>query len=151
MTRNQIDRVFDYDMLMKDAANVTASAPAEVDSAAKIINLGGASRIDGAVIVDITVLEVASNDELYDIIVQGSASSTFASGIQNLGCLTVGALGAHTTRGDLAALDVIGHYEIAFTNEQNGTSYQYLRLYTIVTGTIDTTGINYIAHLAKKA
>ena len=149
MTRNQVDRVFDYDMLMKDAGLVAADAAALVDGVAKVIDLGGASRIDGAVIIDITVMDVASTDELYDIIVQGSASSTFASGVHNLSSLTVGAEAAHATRGDDADLDLIGHYELPFTNEVNGTSYQYLRLWTVVTGA--STGINYIAHLAKKA
>ena len=149
MTRNQVDRAFDYEMLMKDAGLVAADAAALVAAAAKVINLGGASRIDGAVIIDVTVMDVGNDDELYDIIVQGSASSTFATGINNLASLTIGSAGGHTTRGSDASLDLIGHYELPFTNEQNGTSYQYLRLWTVVTGT--STGINYIAHLAKKA
>ena len=149
MTRNRIDHTFDYAMLMSDGVLCAASAPAEVGSAAKIIDLGAAVRIDGTVVVDITVMDVGDDDELDDIIVQGSASATFASGIQNLAQLSVGSAGGHTTRGDGAALDVIGHYEIAFTNEQNGTAYRYLRLYNIITGT--NTGITYTAHLAKKA
>ncbi len=150
MTRNQIDRTFDLAMILKDAGLVAADAAAQVSSSNKIIDLGAAIRIDGAVIVDISALEVGNDDELYDIIIQGSSSSSFGSAIQNLGQFSVGSAGGHTTRGDGAALDVVGHYEIPFTNEQNGTAYQYLRLFTIVTGTI-ATGINYKAHLAKKA
>jgi len=149
MTRNMKDATFDYAMLMSDGVLCAASAPAEVGAAAKIINLGAAVRIDGRVMVDITVMDVGDNDELDDIVVQGSSSSTFGAAIQNLGQLSVGSAGGHTTRGDGAALDVVGHYEIAFTNEQNGTSYRYLRLYNIITGT--NTGITYVAHCALKA
>ena len=149
MTRNQIDRAFDYDMLMRDAGLAAADEWAEVDGVDKVIDLGGASRIDGVVIIDISAIEVDTTDELYDIIIQGSASSTFASGIQNLGCLQLGAGAAHVTYGSGAATDTVGHYELPFTNEQNGTSYQYLRLFTIVVAA--TVGINYTAHLAKKS
>jgi hypothetical protein len=152
MTRNRIDHAFDYALLFKDAGLVAASAAAEVASAAKIVDLGAAVRVDATMIVDVSVLEVDSNDELYDIVVQGSSSSTFGSAIQNLGQLSIGAAGAHTTRGDGAALDTTGHYEIAFTNEQNGTSYRYLRVFTVVAGTIaGGGGINYTAHAALKA
>lgn len=150
MARNQVDRTFDYEMQFKDAGLVGASAAAQVDSSDQILDLGSAQRVDAAAIVDVTALEVADDDELYDLIVQASASSTFASGIQNLAQLSLGSAGGHTTRGDGAALDTIGHYEIPFTNEQNGVRYRYLRMFTIVAGTI-TNGINYIAHMGTKA
>jgi len=149
MTRNQVDRTFDYAMILKDAGAVAASAAATVAGVAKVIDFGGANRVDGAVIVDVSAMDVGNDDELYDIIVQGSASSVFAATWVNLASLTIGAAGGHATREDGAALDVIGHYEIPFTNEFNGTSYQYLRLFTVTAGT--TESINYIAHAALKA
>lgn len=150
MTRNRIDQTFDYALQLKDAGLVAASAAAQVGGVDKILDLGAAVRVDGRMIVDISALEVGSDNELYDIIIQGSSSATFASAIQNLGQLSVGSAGGHTTRGDGAALDTTGHYEVAFTNEQNGTAYRYLRAFTVVAGTI-ATGINYTAFVATDA
>jgi len=150
MTRNRIDHAFDYAMLMKDAGLVGADAAAQVAGVDKIIDFGAAVRMDGTIVLDVSVLEVASNDELYDIILQVSSSSTFASAIHNAAALTIGSAGGHTTRGDGASLDVVGHFELPFTNEINGTSYRYARLFTVVTGTIDSGGINYTGHAALK-
>jgi len=42
----------------------------------------------------------------------------------------------------------IGRYIVPFRTERNGTTYQYVRLYTDVTGSI-ATGINFSAYLGK--
>ena len=152
MTRNRVDHTFDYATIMKDAGLVGADAAAQVGGVDKIIDFGGADvRVDGTIAIDITVMEVATTDELYDIILQVSSSATFASAVLNAAALTVGALEAHATRGDGASLDLIGHYELPFTNERNGTAYRYARIFTVVTGTIDSGGINYTAQMVKKA
>lgn len=130
---------FNYDvaLLMKDAGLVAASAAAQVSSSNKILDLG-AARVDARVIVDITVIEVATGDEKYEIEVQVSNSSSFASGIFVAGCLKTG---DSTVNGE-SADTAVGRREIAFTNEINGTTYRYARLYTRVAGTV-ATGINY--------
>src|SRR4051812_27181799 len=89
IARQQKDFSFDYALRLKDAGLVAASAAAQVDGTNKILDVG-ASRIDARVIIDISACEVASGDEKYVIIVQGSTSSTFASGIVNLGALPLG-------------------------------------------------------------
>lgn len=134
---------FDAEMEFKDAGLVAASAAATVDAAAKIVDVGTA-RFDGTMIVDVSAIEIASNDEEYDILVQGSSSATFASDIQNLAQLN---LGATEVRQGGAIDSTTGRYEVMFTNEVADITYRYLRVYTVVAGTI-ATGINYTAWCA---
>ena len=136
-------RTFDALLQLKDAGLVAASAAAQVSSADKIINVG-TGRFNGIVEVDVSAIEIASNDERYDIIVQGSTSATFASVIEDLAQIQLGALEA--TDGDQDSL--VGRYQIPFCNEFNNVYYPYVRLYTKVAGTI-ATGINYTAYIAK--
>ena len=140
MARQQMDRTFDYALRLKDAGLVQADAAAQVGGADKILTLGD-SRADGTVVVDITAIEVASNDEAYAIICQFSDSATFASGIVNGTCLFVGTLEVVKSSADTA----VGRYELPFTNELNGTVYTYMRLYTECQGQV-ATGINYSAN-----
>lgn len=134
--------VFDSALEMKDAGLVAADAAAQVDSAAKIVDLGE-SRMDGTLIVDVTAIEIASNDERYDICFQVSDSASFASGIVEVAVLS---LGAHEVlSGDTDS--TTGRYELKVHNEVNGTIYRYARVYTDVTGTI-ATGINFSAYLS---
>jgi len=135
---------FDADMLMKDAGLVAATAAATVSGAAKVKNVG-AARLDAVLVVDVSAVEIASNDEEYDIIVQGSNDSAFASGVENLGQLN---LGATEVRQGGAQDSTTGRYELLFTNYQDDTVYQYLRVYIVVAGTI-ATGINFKAFIAK--
>lgn len=148
LQRNRKDATFDYNLRMKDAGLVAASAAATVGgSAATAIKDMGLARFDGRVIVDITACEVASGDEKYVIIVQGSSSATFATDVWNLGALIVGDSSVSLETVDTAATR---HQELAFTNEVNGTCFRYVRLYTQVVGAI-ATGINYTANLVKVA
>lgn len=136
---------FDSLFEAKDAGLVAADAAATVDSAAKIIDLGE-GLFEGDLVVDITAIEIDSNNERYDIGIQLSDSATFASGIVQGPILAVGALetliGADTD-------STTGRYVLPFRNEVNGTWYRYARVYTNVTGTL-ATGINYSAFIAKR-
>ena len=139
-------RVFNFDaeLELKDAGLVAASAAAQADDAAKIIDLG-VGRFEGIVVFDLTAVEIASNDELYTALVQGSSSATFASDVQNLAQLD---FGATEVRLGSAIDSLAGRYELAFTNEQKDLQYRYLRLWTVVAGSI-ATGINYTAFVSR--
>lgn len=147
-------RSYTYDVaqLMKDAGAITASAAAQVSAAAKVLDTqaGAASTVaalyEGILVIDVSAIDISSTDEAYDIIVQGSDSSSFASGIENLAQLNLGATAA---RDGGAANSTIGRYELKFLNEQNGVAYRYLRVYTKVAGT--TPSINYTALIAHDA
>ena len=129
--------------LLKDAGLVAADAAGTVSAAAKIADLG-AGKVEGHLIIDVTAIEIDDNDEVYKISLQGSSSSTFASTIEDLVIIELGA--NEVLGGDQDS--AIGRYKVPFTNERNGTVYQYVRVYCDVTGTI-TTGINYTARLEK--
>lgn len=143
MSRNSFS--FDKDLLLKDAGLVAADAAATVASAAKIVDFG-AARVSGVVVVYVSAIEIASNDEAYRIIVQGSNTSDFSGAKENLAELT---LGATEVRPGGAQDSTVGRYEIPFSNVQVDTVYQYVRLYTDVAGTI-ATGINYTAHASVR-
>jgi len=159
MTRNRKDRTFDAATELKDAGLIAASAATQVGGSDVILDLeeGGGlfdtpsgsdgSRFDGSIIIDVTEIEIATGDEVFDILAQVSSSPTFASDVKNVAGLNLAA----TAVADGGADDgEVGHYELGFTNEQNGVARRYMRLFTVVAGTI-ATGIDYVAHLAKKA
>jgi hypothetical protein len=138
-------RAYNYDkeMLLKDAGLIAASAAAQVASAAKVLDLGQA-RFEGVAIIDVTAIEIASNDEEYDIIIQGSSVSNFASNVQNLAQLN---LGATEVRQGGAIDSLTGRYELPFVNEQADVTYRYIRAYVVVDGAV-ATGINFTAWVA---
>lgn len=131
---------FDKLLQLKDAGAITASAAAQVGGSNQILDMGPA-RFDAVVRLNLTAITVGA-DNAYDVIVQGSNSASFASGIENLASLN---LGNTAVRDGGAQTSVVGIYELPVTNEQADTVYRYLRLYTKVAGT--TPSINYDAFL----
>ena len=73
----------DTSLILKDAGLVDESAAGTVDGSAKIVNLG-AGLVEGKMVIDVTALEIASNDEAYRIVLQGSSKSDFADTIEDL-------------------------------------------------------------------
>lgn len=138
-----LTKTYDTALLLKDAGVVAASAAAQVAGADKILDVGDA-EVHGELQIDITAIEVASNDERYAVILQGSDSATFASGIENLAERNFGAVEVVGGSAD----SLVGRYRVPFTTNASGTLYRYLRIYTFIAGTI-ATGINYTAHLHK--
>ena len=138
----QFANVYDNKLLLKAAGLIAASA-----AVATIIDLGAGGRVDGTVIVDTTAVEIDTGNEMYTILVQVSDTADFTTGspkIKNVSALRIGH--SSVTLND-ASEGAIGRYELPFTNEFNGVAYRYLRLYTLVVGTI-ATGINYKAYAA---
>lgn len=144
MATNNHGYNFDAALELKDSSSVTSSAAAQVDSADKILNLGD-SYVEGAVVIDVTTIEVATGNELYQIGWQLSDSATFASGIFEAATLCLG--DSSVIGGDTDS--AVGRYILRVSNEHKGTIYTYARLYHTISGTIDTTGITYSAYLTK--
>lgn len=132
---------FTYDdaLNLKDAADITASANGSI-----IVDLGDGC-FDGFMVVDVNALEVASTDEIYDVCLEGSNVAAMDSGSV---CLARIRMGNATDPAD--ADTAVGRFAVPCRNEQNGSLYRYVRLRTVVAGTIDTTGINLNAFLAKR-
>ena len=137
---------FDANLEFKDAGLVAASAAAQVDSAAKYVDVG-TGLFKGCMIIDVSALEIASNDEIYDIVIQGSNTTAFtATGIVELAQLNLSA--SEVKRTDCDKDDSTGRYKLYFDNENDGTYYRYLRIYTVVSGSV-ATGINYTAYAVQ--
>mgnify|MGYP001617837773 CR=1 FL=1 len=143
MTTSKRPAILDTALIMKDDGLIAASAAATVASVATILDVGNGFT-KGTVVVEVTAIEVATGDEIYSIEVQGSNSSSFASGIVILSQLRVG----DSTVSFESADSTVGTYRIPVENEKLGTHYRYMRIYTRVAGTV-ATGINYNAFLTK--
>ena len=135
--------MIDVEHILKDAGLVAADAAGQVDGEDVIVNLG-AGLVTGNLVVDVTAIEIASNDEKYAIKLQGSSESDFADTIEDLAIIELGA--AEVLGGDLDS--DTGRYIVPFRTERNGVIYPYARLYTDVSGAI-ATGINFSAYLGK--
>jgi hypothetical protein len=130
---------FTYDnALLLKAAGLVASTTTE----STILDLG-AGLVDGYLVLDVSAVEVASNDEIYLVCLEGSNVAAMSSGSVTLAQIE---LGNATAPAD--ADTGTGRFVVPFRNEQNGTLYRYVRIYTEVAGTI-ATGINFVAFIAK--
>jgi hypothetical protein len=141
---------FDKRLEVKDAGLIAADAAWQVGGVDKILDIGSA-RFEGQCVMDITALEIASGDERYDLLIQGSNSATFASDIVILAALPVGdgsTIGTAYAGSGVDVDDAPGRYVLPFSNERNNIYYRYLRGFTVVTGAI-ATGINFSAFVAK--
>lgn len=132
--------MFQYDdaLSLKDAGLV-ASTTTETT----ILDLGS-GIVDGFLVLDVSAVEVADGNEIYLVCLEGSNVAAMTSGSV---CLAQIEMGNATAPAD--ADTTTGRYVVPFRNEQNGTIYRYVRLYTEVAGTV-ATGINYLAFIAKR-
>jgi len=138
---------YDHDLLLKAAGLVASTANGTL-----VLDVG-TGLVDGFVVVDVTALEVATGDESYHIIVQGSPDAAFgtAGNVRMLGGIVVGAAAATLpTAVGVGASSTPGRYVIPVRNEVNGVTCRYMRVRTVIAGTI-ATGINYTAFLAKRS
>lgn len=119
--------------LQDDAAAITSSGNGTVAAAAKIADIGGAVALMEAV-VDVNSLDVSSGDELYNVLIQGSTSATFASGIVTLGSLV---LGDSSVTGESADSSIAAtkRFSVPFWNVKYGVVFQYVRVRFVLAGT----------------
>jgi hypothetical protein len=129
---------YDDALSLKDAGLVAESAAGSV-----ILDLG-AGFVEGDVVIDVSAIEVANGDEKYTVHLEGSNVAAMTSGSVTLANLP---LGNATAPADAAT--GAGRFVLPFRNEQNGTLYRYVRIYTTVAGSI-ASGINFSAFIAKK-
>lgn len=140
--RNSRDFTFDYNLLLKDAGLVAATANAQVAGSDRFVDLG-TGRVDGRIIIDFAAVETDTGDEKYEILARVSSSPTHITDVWVAGEIRVG---HSSTSLETVTTTATGRRELAFTNEINGVCYQWLNLKTIVAGTI-ATGVNYKASL----
>ena len=130
------DYTYDDDMQLQDSVLVAASVVGKVATVATVLDLGP-GRVDAVAVIDVTTIEIASNDEVYTILVEGASEVAMDTTLVPLAELQLGALEVLGPGSSRYLVDsVIGRYELKFTNERGGVTYPYIRLYTIVAGTI---------------
>ena len=137
---NDYSRFTYDDALELKAAGLVGSTTTE----STILDLGS-GLVDGHIVLDVSAVEVASTDEIYNIVLEGSNVAAMGSGSVSLAGIE---MGNATAPAD--ADTATGRFAVPFRNEQNGTIYRYVRIYTEVAGTIDSGGINYAAFIAKR-
>lgn len=128
------DMAYDADLILKDSYAVDSGGGAStVASAARQLDLG-AGVVQGRTIIDVTAIKVSGNDELYTFRMEFSNTSGFGSGVVVGPAYIAGAL--EVTGG--SADSAIGRYEFGWTNQVNGTTYRYARLFCLSFGTAET-------------
>lgn len=154
------------DFVADGVAAMTVSGVAQYGGADGLWDTGGnqgvtpvqQARAEAALVIYLQNIDVASGDELYTLIVQGSNDPAFGEdNVQNLAAMDFGAensrLGAGTTLttatppGQAAGAGVTTYplnsmYELFFTTEQNNVKYQYVRVYVQISGTSPTITFN---------
>ena len=131
---------FQYDdaTALKDAGLIDATT-----TGSTILDIGK-GMVDNVLVLDVSAVEVATGDEKYTTHLEGSNVADMSSGSVTLANIP---MGNATAPADAAT--GVGRFVVPFRNEQNGTIYRYVRLYTLVAGTV-ATGINFTAFLAKR-
>jgi hypothetical protein len=148
--KHRASYTYDADLEMKDAGLIAADAAWGVGGTARVLDVG-TGRFCGKCVLDVSAMEIASGDERYTFIIQGSSSPTFASDIVILAALPVGdgsTIGTAFGGSGVDVDDLAGRYVLPFTNERNNTYYRYIRGWTDVAGSI-ASGINFTAFVAK--
>jgi len=133
----------DSGLTIKAAGLVGASA------AGSVIATFGEGFVEGNIVIDVSALEIASDNEIYDIILQLSPDAAFGTAANIREKIALNLSASEEKRSDCDADDIIGRYIVPFNNLHAGTIYPYGRIYTVVAGTIDSGGINYSARLCK--
>lgn len=140
--------VLDVLTQLKDAGLIAATvAPSQVDATDVVLDLG-TGILQGELHVDVSEIEVASTDEGYTIVLEGSNDEDF-SGTSRIAPLAVMKLGAAATIGTNAEDTGLGKFIRYFRNYWNEETYRYIRLNTIVEGTV-ASGINFTAALLMR-
>lgn len=135
---------YDATGLLKDSGLVAATAAGTIGGVPKIYDAGYA-RLDAVAVLDVAAIEVGTGDESFIVLIQGSSDPAFASDVVNLAQAQFGHIS--TFPGGASTQPTAGRYEVGVWNEVNGRLYRYIRVYTVVAGTI-ATGINYKVFLA---
>lgn len=126
---------FDSALALKPAGLVAATTNGA------ILDLG-AGFVEAHVVVDLSACEVATGDEVYTVSLEGSNVADMTSGSV---CLAKKVFGNLVVPMD-GALSAPGRYVLCFRNEDAGTLFRYVRLHTLVAGTV-ATGINFSAFI----
>ena len=126
---------------LKDAGAVASSGYGQVGGSDRVVNLGS-GLIRGNLILDISVINIYNNDEIYQIFLMGGDDTDFSREV-SLACIEIGA--NEVAEGNLDAK--AGRLILPFQNEFEGVVYPFVRVRHVIAGT--TPSITYTARMEK--
>lgn len=129
---------YDNALLLKAAGAVAATTNHPVLDV-------GPGLFEGDLVIDVVSVESDSANEIFTLSVEASNVAAMDSGSV---CTAKKVFGQLVVPMD-AALTAPGRYVIPFRNEENGVIFRYIRLHTLVAGTI-ATGISFTAFIGKR-
>lgn len=139
----------DTGFMLQDAGLITTSQAGEVGSVAVEIDfsLDGSAKMPtplfrGNIVHDVTAIEVDSSNEVCGLEWQLSNTAGFGSGVFIQSVYRVGDTAVTFESADTT----LGRKMRPVTNEMNGVTYRYGRLYSRIAGTIGT-GFNVTSYL----
>jgi hypothetical protein len=122
-------RTYDNALLVRAAAaNIVAT-----ETGSLIVDLG-TGLVEGYLVLDITAMDATTGDEAYTFMLEGSPDAAFGTA-GNITVLAMQRTGGATGATPLGTADSVGRFAVPFRNERNGTTYRYVRLYTLLAGT----------------
>lgn len=154
---NPQNQTVDVLLELEDGVAITVTRNGQVATVDKIVDLNqGASvptttptpdeaEFNGELQVEVSAIDIVDNNEKYDIHLQGSNDSGFASGIANLARLSLSDAAVADAGADVDG--AVGRYRVPFSNQQNRVTYRFVRLRIVVAGT--TPSITFKGRLAK--
>ena len=160
-SRSAIDYTLDALTQLKDAGAVTATAAAQVDSAARVLDFGNLTvgpvveqiaYTRAWLVIDVATIERDTADEVYDLVLQLS-DDTSGNGVGfDAGDVVVPKVVIHLGEelgpdADADADGASGRIAVMVDNERLGVVYRFARMAHVISGTI-VTGINYQAFLS---
>lgn len=160
-TQANTQHSYTFDSLteLHDGGSVTSSDIGQVDGADQILDFGstdsnGVEHVaytQADWIVDIASIERDTADEAYNLLIQladDNADFSMATTVVVKAAFSVG----EEVGGDTTAQDAtfIGRNVIGIDNQFEGTVFRFLRLFTVVAGTIGGTGIVFESWLSVK-
>lgn len=125
---------FDRNMAFAEDLTLTATGNVQFGGNDVILDLGD-GRNDDTLVINVTALDVASGNELYQFVLLGSTSPTFASDIETLAWAEMGDTSVRTLGASQAADSAAQRLELPFCNRRNDKEYRYLKLRLVAAGT----------------
>ena len=111
-----------------------------------VLDVGDALFV-GDLVIDYSGLDVATGDEAYTFMLEGSPDAAFGTAA-NITVCAMQRIGGATGATPVGTADpAAGSITVPFRNERGGKVFRYLRLYTLLAGT--TPSIVFKAFLAK--
>jgi len=126
MPRNFRDTTPDIDTILHDTVAAAGAGAALVGGVAQILDLGP-GRMDGRVVIDASAFTAGPGD-LSTVVAQFSNTAAMNAGLMNGGALMFGDVTVNFQSADTVAPY---HQELGVTNQINGVTYRYMRLWIV--------------------